>query len=119
MNTPSRKFSTLGALISGGVAALLASACCLGPLVLISLGISGAWLGHLTLLEPYSVWFVGASVIALVFAYRRIWWPQTECSPDQVCAVPSVNRAYKTLFVIAAILLLVGLVFPLIAPLFY
>ena len=33
-------------LAAGGIAALLASACCLGPLVLITLGISGAWIGN-------------------------------------------------------------------------
>ncbi|EMR15037.1 mercuric transport protein, partial [Klebsiella quasipneumoniae] len=27
--------------------------CCLGPLVLIALGFSGAWIGNLTVLEPY------------------------------------------------------------------
>ncbi len=32
-----------GALFAGGLAAILASACCLGPLVLIALGFSG---GH-------------------------------------------------------------------------
>jgi len=34
------------------VAALLASACCLGSPVLITLGVSGAWIGSLTALEP-------------------------------------------------------------------
>ncbi len=42
-----------GSLLAGGVAALLASACCLGPLVLVVLGFSGAWIGNLTALEPY------------------------------------------------------------------
>ena len=31
-----------GALAAGGLAAILASTCCLGPLVLITLGFSGA-----------------------------------------------------------------------------
>ncbi|MDH4275536.1 MAG: mercuric transporter MerT family protein, partial [Gammaproteobacteria bacterium] len=42
-----------GALFVGGLAALLASTCCLGPLVLLLLGISGAWIGNLRFLEPY------------------------------------------------------------------
>jgi len=42
-----------GALAAGGLAAILASTCCLGPLVLITLGFSGAWIGNLTALEPY------------------------------------------------------------------
>ena len=36
-----------GALVVGGLAAILASACCLGPLVLVALGLSGAWIGTL------------------------------------------------------------------------
>ncbi len=53
-----------GSLVAGGVAAVLASACCLGPLVLISLGISGAWIGNLAALEPYRPWFIGAALVA-------------------------------------------------------
>ena len=34
-----------GALAAGGLAAILASTCCLGPLVLVALGFSGAWIG--------------------------------------------------------------------------
>jgi hypothetical protein len=53
-----------GALFAGGLAAILASACCLGPLVLIALGFSGAWIGNLTVLEPYRPIF-GAALVAL------------------------------------------------------
>lgn len=42
-----------GALFAGGLAAILASTCCLGPLILVALGFSGAWIGNLTALEPY------------------------------------------------------------------
>jgi mercuric ion transport protein len=119
MKTNSSKFSILGTLISGGLAALLASACCLGPLVLISAGISGAWLSQLTLLEPYSPWLIAASMIALIFAYRRIWRPRSQCGPNQVCSIPEVSRAYKIFFVISASLLVSSLLFPAIAHLFY
>ena len=40
-----------GALFAGGLAALLASTCCLGPLVLVALGFSGAWIGNLTFMR--------------------------------------------------------------------
>ncbi len=39
-----------GALFIGGLAAILASTCCLGPLVLITLGFSGAWISNLTVM---------------------------------------------------------------------
>ncbi len=54
-----------GALFTGGLAAILASACCLGPLVLIALGFSGAWIGNLTVLEPYRPIFIGVALVAL------------------------------------------------------
>jgi mercuric ion transport protein len=54
-----------GALFAGGLAATLASTCCLGPLVLITLGFSGAWIANLTALEPYRPIFLGAALVAL------------------------------------------------------
>jgi len=108
-----------GALAAGGLAAILASTCCLGPLVLITLGFSGAWIGNLTLLEPYRPVFVGAALVALFFAYRRIFRPATVCKPGEVCAIPQIRSTYKVLFWLVAALVVVALAFPYIAPLFY
>ncbi len=59
---PSREGSrTLGAL-----AAVLASACDLGPLVPVLLGVSDAWIGNLAHLEPYRPFFLGAAAPAPV-----------------------------------------------------
>lgn len=57
-----------GALAVGGLAAVLASTCCLGPLVLVTLGFSGAWIGNLTALEPYRPIFIGVALVALFLA---------------------------------------------------
>ena len=114
-----RSRSGRSALLTGGLAAILASTCCLGPLVLITLGVSGAWISNLTLLEPYQPYFIGAALVALFFAYRRIWRPVAACEPGQVCALPQVNRSYKALFWIVVALVIAALAFPLIAPWFY
>ena len=108
-----------GALLTGAFAAILASSCCLGPLVLITLGISGAWISGLSLLEPYRPIFIGAAVIAMYFAYRQIWRPAASCTSGQICALPRVNRGYKLLFWIVVALLTIALGFPFIAPWFY
>ncbi len=118
-NTQGSKKTGSGALLAGGLAALLASTCCLGPLVLITLGFSGAWIGNLTVLDPYRPYFIGAALIAMVFAWRRIYRPAMTCAPGDVCAVPQVKTAYKVLFWIVAILVLLALTFPYVAPLFY
>ena len=106
------------ALAAGGLAALIASTCCLGPLVLVTLGISGAWIGNLSALEPYRPIFIGAALAAMFFAYRRIFRPAQECKPDEVCAVPRVRRGYQVMFWIVAALVLVALAFPYVLPLF-
>ena len=108
-----------GALAAGGIAAVLASTCCLGPLVLVTLGFSGAWIGNLTALEPYRPIFIGVALVALFFAWRSIFRPAHDCKPGEVCAVPQIKAAYKIIFWVVAALVLVALVFPYIMPLFY
>ena len=108
-----------GALLAGGLAAILASTCCLGPLILLALGFSGAWIGNLTVLEPYRPLFIGIALVALFFAWRRVYRPITACKPGEVCAIPQVRVTYRLLFWVVSLLILIALTFPYIAPLFY
>ena len=108
-----------GALLVGGVAAILASTCCLGPLVLVALGLSGAWIGNLTRLEPYRPFFIAGALVALFFAGRRIFRPAQACQPGEVCAVPRTRRVYKIIFWVVSALVLVALVYPYVAKFFY
>lgn len=108
-----------GILAIGGLAAILASTCCLGPLVLVALGFSGAWIGNLTVLEPYRPIFIAAALVALLLAWRRIFRPAAACKPGEVCALPQVRTTYKLIFWIVVALVVVALVFPYLAPLFY
>lgn len=106
-------------LVAGGTAALLASTCCLGPLILVLLGFSGAWIGNLARLEPYRPYFIGAALLTLLLAGRQIWRPRNACVPGQVCARPQAQRSYKVFFWLVAVLTAVALVYPHLAPLFY
>ncbi|MGN2393084.1 mercuric ion transporter MerT [Pelomicrobium sp. G1] len=110
-----------GALAGGVLAAVGASLCCLGPLVLVSLGFGGAWMANLTALEPYRPLFLVAAVTALVLAYRKLYRarPEQACASGAVCATPRVDRLYKALFwAVSALVLLAG-ASPYLAPLFY
>ena len=109
----------LVALLTGGVAAILASTCCLGPLLLILLGFSGAWIGNLTALEPYRPYFIGVALAAMFFAWRHVWRPTAACRPGDACALPQIRRGYQVLFGVVAVLVLIALAFPYIAPYFY
>jgi len=108
-----------GPLLAGGLAAILASACCLGPLLLLAVGISGAWIGNLVALEPYQPVFIAVAVGALFLAWRRIWRPAIACAPGEVCAAPAIKRGYKAIFAAVTLLTLVAMVFPYLAPWFY
>ncbi len=116
---PASRKGSRGALFAGALAAILASTCCLGPLLLVALGFSGAWIGNLTVLEPYRPIFIGVALLAMFFAYRRIFRPVTACKPGEVCAVPQVRKVYKIIFWIVVALILVALGFPYVMPLFY
>lgn len=107
-----------GALFTGGLAAILASACCLGPLVLIALGFSGAWIGNLTVLEPYRPIFIGAALVAL-FSPGGASTDRRKPANQGMCAIPQVRATYKLIFWVVAALVLVALGFPYVMPFFY
>ena len=59
-------------LVAGSLAAIGASVCCVGPLVLLALGIGGAWIGNLTALQPYRPLFIGLTLLFLGLAFRKL-----------------------------------------------
>ena len=93
LSMPASK-SGRGSLLAGGVAALLASACCVGPLVLVVLGFSGAWIGNLTALEPYRPWFLAAALVAMVLAWRQLYRPARACEPGDAVSYTHL-RAHR------------------------
>jgi mercuric ion transport protein len=107
------------ALVAGGAAAVLASTCCLGPLVLVALGFSGAWIGNLTRLEPYRPLFLCAAGVAMVVAYLRIFRRGKACEAGEVCARGETKSAYKVIFWVVTAMVGMAAAFPYFAPLFY
>ncbi len=85
----------------------------------MTLGISGAWIGNLTLLEPYRPVFIASASGALFLAWRRMWRPTGTCAPEAICAKPGISRTYRALFSLVAAMVLLALAFPYLAPLFY
>jgi mercuric ion transport protein len=115
----SRERTGSGALFFGGLAAILASTCCLGPLVLVALGLSGAWIGNLTRLEPYRPFFIAGALTALFFAGRQIFRPAQTCNAGELCAVPRTRSIYTVLFITVCVLVVIALVFPYVVRFFY
>lgn len=100
------------ALFAGAAGALGASLCCVVPLVLVSVGISGAWIASLTALEPYRPWFATLALAALAFAGWRLYRPASRCEDGRTCADPRVQRRQRWLLWIAVVVILPLLLFP-------
>jgi len=117
----SEPHSQKATLIGGALAAFAASVCCLGPLVLVLLGVSGAWISNLTALEPYRPIFIGVALALTGFAWYRIYRaPRAEtCTPGSVCALPQTSSIYRVMFWLVSALVLLALAFPFIVPFFY
>src|SRR5215831_20790947 len=91
---------------AGGVlGAIAASSCCIAPLVLFSLGISGAWIGNLTALAPYQPYFIAATLACLGYGYWLVYRRKNVgCSEGATCAKPPPNHTVMTSLVLATIL---------------
>ncbi len=108
-------------LVSGLVAGIAASVCCVGPLLLLFLGFGGAWVSNLTALEPYRPIFIGIALLALSLAYLRIYRPKSEqsCEEGNVCTKPQANHLYKRLFICVVVIVLASIASPYLIPLIY
>ncbi|MCG8612536.1 MAG: mercury transporter [Pseudomonadales bacterium] len=93
-------------IIGGITAAIGASLCCVGPFVLLSLGVSGAWISNLTLLEPYRPVFIMLVMLLFGWAGKQVYRPVESCEPGTACAVPHTRTWRQMVFWIAAIVAL-------------
>jgi mercuric ion transport protein len=107
------------ALVGGVLASIGASACCIGPLLLLSVGIGGAWIGNLTALEPYRPVFIALVLVFLGFAFRQLYFVKQSCDSDANCAADRTRRTQRRIFWIAVPLLLGLVAVPWLMPLFY
>ena len=107
-------------IAAGGLlGALAASSCCILPLALFGLGVSGAWIGNFTRLAPYQPCFVAVTLAFLGYGYWLVYRSSTRaCADGEACAHPLPNRFVKISLILATILVVAALGLDFIAPLF-
>lgn len=113
------RWTTLSVVFAGAGAAIGASACCAGPLLLVMLGLGGVWGSRLAALEPFQPFFISAAVVLFAFAFYRLYGKPEACEPGEVCAAPAVRRRQRAIFWTVALSAAALMAFPLYAPLFY
>ncbi len=103
--------------IGAVLAAVGASVCCVVPLLLLSLGISGAWISTLTSFTAVRPVFIVLTFVFIGLSYRQIFLKPNICGADEACALAD-NKKQKLTFWIISTLILFLLAFPWYAPYF-
>ena len=106
-------------MAAGGLlGALAASSCCIVPLALFGLGVSGAWIGNSPGLPPISR-TSSPTLACLRCGYWLVYRSSARaCADSEACARPLPNRIVKTSLILATILVVAALGLDFIAPLF-
>ncbi|HAJ22942.1 MAG TPA: mercury transporter MerT [Rhodospirillaceae bacterium] len=110
-----------GWFAAGGVlGAILASTCCIAPLVLLTLGISGAWIGTLTALEPYKPIFAVVALVFIGLGFRQVYFKaKPACEDGSYCARPESALITKSALWLSTVLVVLALTINWWAPFFY
>lgn len=110
-----------GWVAAGGViGAILASSCCIVPLVLVTFGVSGAWIGNLTAFDPYKRYFAAVTLVLVGLGFWLVYFrDKPVCAEGSYCARPQSTTLTKAALWFATLLVLLALTVELWAPLLY
>ena len=107
-------------IATGGLlGAIAASTCCVLPVILFALGISGAWISNLVSLARYKPFFI---VLSLIFIGTGFWMvyfkPQISIPKVQStsCYRPFSEKTIKIMLWFSVIIILIVFLIPYIAP---
>lgn len=105
-------------IAAGGVlGAFAAASCCILPVALFSLGVSGAWIANFTQLAPYQPYFLAATLLFLGTGYWLVHRASRRaCAEGDACARPLPNRLVKIALIVATVLVVAAIGFDLLAP---
>jgi mercuric ion transport protein len=106
-------------LWASALAAVIGSLCCVAPLMLMTLGISGAWISQLMVLEPYRPIFIGVMLLFIGLAFRQLYIVPAQCAPGEACANPRLQRRQRQIFWVVVAGLAALIAFPWYAPLIF
>lgn len=104
--------------IGAVLAAIGASVCCVGPLLLLSLGIGGAWMSAFTSMASVRPFFLILTLIFIGLGFSKLYLVPDSCKEGDVCASPNVKDNQRLIFWLGSAFLLLLVSFPWYAPYF-
>jgi mercuric ion transport protein len=106
-------------LIGGALAACASVVCWVVPLVLVSIGVTGAWMSTFTVLAPYKGWLIVTAFGCMGYAGYKIFLGRPAGGSGLACGAPQSNRFARVMFWMISALLLVAVASPYLAPYFF
>lgn len=102
---------------AGLLGALASSSCCILPVALFSLGISGAWIGNFTRLAPYKPFFIAVTIGFLAAGYWMVRRSSKRaCAGGDACERPLPARLVKLMLATATLFAAAAFGFDYVAP---
>lgn len=99
------------------IAILAMISCCILPLALVSLGITGVFIGKLGSLYQYHWYFLAFAVVALAYgfwkAYRAV---NTENCADGTCTRPMNRTLMRSIMWLSLVIVIAAQLFQYLAP---
>ena len=109
------KASVLGSGFAS-LGAILASSCCIIPIIFFNMGIGGAWLGNLAVLQPYRAHFISVSV--LMFFVGVFLFVRSRSQTDGACDPKDGKRIKRVpiMLTFSAVLIAAAIIWPEVEP---
>lgn len=113
---------SLGAGMLAGLASLFTgiaglSACCIGPLALLSFGAGSSMAATLKVLQPWQPLFISIAVVTVLLSGWHLYRPQPACTDSQGSSCPADSRRKtRWLFWLISLLVLLSISAPFISP---
>ena len=80
--------TSLGAI----AAALLAAACCIGPVVFVLFGASFAVLGKLSFMEQFRPYFLGIAGLMVGYSFWKLYLKKSDCACPADVRIRRISR---------------------------
>lgn len=105
--------SIWAALASSIMAALVSSICCIGPLIIMTLGIGSAWMSNIMIVSAYRPLFIILAIFSLSYSFYKLYL-KPNCKIGENCSIPQNLRIQRIIFWFTAFMVIIFIIFPLI-----
>jgi len=120
IKTPQHESNDTGTKVAaagGFLAALAMTSCCILPLILFSLGATGAWIGRLGAMYQYKWIFFSFALASLAYGFWKVYQPAAKpCADGAACARPVNQTLMKASLWASTLIVSAALLFPYISP---